>query len=327
MREDDTRHRKLTTPTTPPETPRSNWLGHLLVGLIVVGVAALLATRGHGLAPGVQPPSGHPAPPAELAGFRADAWMLPADDLLGFVEIPEGAFDMGTDKSRDPLAFDNERWSAAEPQGAVEVKSFFIGRFEVTVAQFLAFAHATGRRVDPQLAGARPAMPAAFVSWPDALAYCRWLEAQLKESPVTPARLKQRLQEGWHVALPSEAEWEKAARGGDGRRYPWGAEARRDRATYAAQAVTAVGSIPCPECAHGLSDMAGNVWEWTRSPYQPYPFDPRDDAGTVGTDAIWVMRGGAFNDSEQNIRTTTRGGADPGVRRPFIGFRLVISPG
>jgi formylglycine-generating enzyme required for sulfatase activity len=71
--------------------------------------------------------------------------------------------------------------------------------------------------------------------------------------------------------------------------------------------------------------MSGNVWEWTRSPYQPYPFDPGDDGGTVQSDALWVMRGGAFNDTEQMARATTRGGADPGVRRPFIGFRIVLT--
>ena len=71
--------------------------------------------------------------------------------------------------------------------------------------------------------------------------------------------------------------------------------------------------------------MSGNVWEWTRSPYQPYPFDPSDDRRELQADALWVMRGGSFADAERNVRTAIRGGADPGARRAFIGFRVVIT--
>ena len=71
--------------------------------------------------------------------------------------------------------------------------------------------------------------------------------------------------------------------------------------------------------------MSGNVWEWTRSPYQPYPFNPADDREGLEANALWVMRGGSFTDPERNVRTTTRGGGDPGVRRPFMGFRVAIS--
>lgn len=329
MREDVTRHGQLTAepqPTANGVLARSNWIGHLVVATIVIGVALLLQFRGHGPAPGAPLPPPGPSVPADVPGFRADAWFLPADDTLGFVEVPAGPFTMGSDKATDPLAFDNERWSSGQAQGTVDLPAFYIGRFEVTVAQFQAFAAATRRQVDPQALAAQPTHPVAFVSWPDALAYCRWLESELKASPSTPAALRGRLDAGWRVTLPSEAEWEKAARGTDGRRYPWGPDPRRDRANLAGQGPVPVGSIACPECAHGLSDMSGNVWEWTRSPYQAYPYDPTDDTKTAASDALWVMRGGAFSDSDQNARATTRGGADPGVRRPIIGFRVAIVP-
>ena len=84
-------------------------------------------------------------------------------------------------------------------------------------------------------------------------------------------------------------------------------------------------AFACTDCVYGLSDMSGNVWEWTRSPYQPYPYEPGDDSTTAGLDALWVIRGGSFNDGEQMARGATRGGADPGARRAFIGFRVVLS--
>jgi formylglycine-generating enzyme required for sulfatase activity len=251
--------------------------------------------------------------------------MLPADDMLGFVEVPSGPFIMGSDKATDPLAFDNETWSPTEPRGVVDLPAFYIARYEVTVAQFQVFVAATGKSVEPQTLSSPPVHPVAFVSWPDALAYCRWLEAAMKVSRTTPASLKESLNAGWHVTLPSEAEWEKAARGTDGRRYPWGNEARGDRANMRGDRTVAVGSMDCPECAHGLSDMGGNVWEWTRSPYQPFPYDPNDDSSTTTADALWVMRGGSFNDTEQTIRAATRGAADPGARRSFIGFRVALT--
>ena len=265
--------------------------------------------------------------PDALEGFRADAWFLPDDDLLGFVEIAAGSFTMGSDPAVDPRAFENERWSAGQAQGSVDLPIFAIGRYEVTVAQFRAFAAASGGTFAPETLRGAPDHPVGSVSWPDALAYCRWLEATLREWPDTPPRLRQWLDAGWRISLPSEAEWEKAARGADGRVYPWGDVPRRDRANFGGtDGPTPAGSFDCPECPFGLSDMSGNVWELTRSPYQPYPFDETDDARSLAGDALFVMRGGSFMDPEGTVRAAVRGGADPGVRRPFIGFRVVITP-
>jgi formylglycine-generating enzyme required for sulfatase activity len=248
------------------------------------------------------------------------------DTLPDLVEVAAGRFIMGADPSRDPLAFDNERWSASAGEGTVDLPTFFISRTEVTVGQYAAFAAAGKWTVAPETLAAPPAHPATFVTWPDALAYCRWLEATLKTASDTPAHVRQRLAEGWRVRLPSEAQWEKAARGTDGRRFPWGAEPRRDRANFAGSGTTPVGRFPCPECPYGLADMSGNVWEWTASPNQPYPYDPHDDGANLDADALWVMRGGHFGDEARLVRTTTRGAAEPGARRPFIGFRVALVP-
>jgi formylglycine-generating enzyme required for sulfatase activity len=264
--------------------------------------------------------------PAELAGFRADAWFLPDDSLLGFVEVSEGPFLMGSDRTLDPLAFDIERWSPTQARGTVDVPTFYIARYEVTVAQYAAFVRESGHRVaDLGALTGRPNFPVVSVAWTDALAYAGWLDGELRASDMTPQSLARLLREGWRITLPTEAEWEKAARGTDGRIYPWGNEPRAERANYQGPGLTRVGAFECPECPHGLADMSGNAWEWTRSPYQPYPYDPADDAQGLDVDALWVMRGGSFSDGPQNIRAAVRGGADPGARRPFIGFRLAIS--
>ncbi len=264
--------------------------------------------------------------PEEVPGFLAEVWQLPDDPLLGFVEIAAGSFLMGSDAVIDPMAFDIERWSSTNAQAVLELPTYYIGRFEVTVAQMRSFVQATGYPIDGQALGGAPGHPATFISWPDALAYSRWLDDVLRTSPDTPEVLSTLLEGGGQVTLPTEAEWEKAARGSDGRIYPWGSEPRPDRATYQARGTTAVGSHQCPECPFGLSDMAGNVWEWTRSPYQPYPYDPTEDFEDLENESLWVMRGGSFTDPAHFVRGANRGGADPGARRAFIGFRIAISP-
>lgn len=275
---------------------------------------------------GITPASAESATPSSaLTGLRADLGLLPDARLPGFVEIPAGPFLMGSDPAIDTLAYDVERWSADQPQGVVDVPAFLIGRSEVTVAQFAAFVGATGHETDPQTLAGPPLHPVSFVSWPDALAYCRWLEELLRESPATPPELRVLLTDGWRVTLPSEAQWEKAARGGDGRIFPWGNELRRDRANFATGRPAPVGEMDCPECAHGLRDMSGNVWEWTRSPWQPYPYDETDDREGLAGDPLWVMRGGSFADPVRNVRAAIRGAAGPDVRREFIGFRVVIA--
>ena len=145
----------------------------------------------------------------EVLGFLADAWQLPDDPLLGFVEITAGAFLMGSDATIDPMAFDIERWSGTNAQAVLELPTYYIGRFEVTVAQIRSFVQATGYPIDSQALSGAPEHPAAFISWPDALAYSRWLDKILRTSLETPEALSTLLEAGGQVTLPTEAEWEK----------------------------------------------------------------------------------------------------------------------
>lgn len=314
----------MTAPDTSATSPSTSVAGLLLLAAIIAGVAGWMATQHPD--PAAATTSAPPALPTELAGFRPDAWFLPDDALLGFVEIPAGPFKMGGDPTTDPLAFENERWSPTAPQGAVTLPAFYLARYEVTVAQFTAFVEASGFDAAPAALTSPPDHPVANVSWPDALAYCDWLDATLRAEPTTPATLRALLTDGWRVTLPTEAQWEKAARGPDGLVFPWGEVADRSRANYQSQGTTPVARYPCDDCPYGLADMSGNVWEWTRSPYQPYPFTAEDDTESLREDALWVMRGGSYTDPARNVRGAIRGGGDPGARRPFMGFRVALVP-
>jgi len=302
------------------KTTRGDFSVPLAAGVLVAAVVGslLIAQAGvdsSGLSEATQINRSDPGP---------ESWALPDDPRLGFVLIPAGDFLMGSDPSVDPLAYENERWSRDRAQGQVDLPEFLIGRHEVTVAQYEAFVRATDGR--PTMATPpSPDHPVTDVSWPEALEYGRWLQARLLEWPGTPATLRQRLEQGWVLTLPTEAQWEKAARGPDGRVYPWGNQPNADRANLRANRTVPVGSFACPECPYDVRDLIGNVWEWTRSPLQPYPYAASDDGNTLLEDALWVIRGGAFSDTEQNARAATRGAADPGARRPFLGFRLVLS--
>ncbi len=285
----------------------------------VLTTSVMLPGGAHAQAPSSSVAAAPPSP-----AFDAQFWHLPDETLLGFVEIPAGPFPMGSNPLIDPMAFENERWSETRRQGTVDLPQFYIARYETTIDQFLAFMEDANYRLVELSNAAGGNHPVSGVSWTDALAYARWLEAELKSSEQAPPELRSLLTSGWRLTLPNEAQWEKAARGTESRIYPWGNMARKDRANFGAAGTVPVGSIACPECPYGLSDMSGNVWEWTRSPYLPYPFDPENVAVNLQEDALWVMRGGSFNDVENNIRTAVRGAADPGARRPFIGFRLAI---
>lgn len=260
----------------------------------------------------------------KLNGVKNDFLYMPDDALLGFVEVLGGPFTMGSNPVRDRQAYENERWSQGQRQGTLEIETFYISRFETTIAQYAAFVDEAGMTSEEAALQGNPYFPVVGVTWAKAVAYTKWLDSKLRLANETPAQLKNALDAGAKVMLPTEAQWEKAARGTDSRIYPWGNTMNPEYVVYNTTSVAAVGSKPCEICAHGLADMSGNVWEFTRSPMQPYPYDGTNDAEDLSADALYVMRGGSFSDQAGNIRTATRGGVDPGVRNNSIGFRVII---
>jgi formylglycine-generating enzyme required for sulfatase activity len=244
------------------------------------------------------------------------------ESALGFsvVWVPGEPFLMGSDPEKDTGSRDSEF-----PQHQVTLPGYWIGRTLVTVAQYRAFVEESGYAIAHQgsLEGPQD-HPVVSVSWHDGLAYCRWL----------------RERSGLPVTLPSEAEWEKAARGTDGRIYPWGDQAPtqslcnyddNEGNTTPVGRYSPRGDSPCC-CA----DMAGNAWEWTRSlwgsdlmePEFGYPYDPQDGRENLvaGDNVLRVLRGGAFNDDARLVRCACRDRSLPDLYDWDGGFRVVVSP-
>jgi len=189
-----------------------------------------------------------------------------------------------------------------------------------------------------------PNRPVVGVSWYEALAYCAWLTDMMHD-----ARCRMQV---WHggqltaydlrpatcaVRLPTEAEWEKAARGGDGRRWPWSDEWVEGRANTEESGIgetSAVGCFPAGASPYGALDMAGNVWEWTStrwgraSAYRPdyaYPYDPADGREDPAGPDLRVLRGGSWVDSQRLSRCAFRYRVIPVDFLDNCGFRVVVS--
>jgi formylglycine-generating enzyme required for sulfatase activity len=285
--------------------------------------------------------------------FCAERFALPCSDDWGFIDIPAGPFRMGTAEcdweglmaqlgvtGRLKQNKDFREWFEAERypgDNSVALSSFSIARYAVTVAQFQSFAAATDQtaRFDRALRGSA-AWPVVGTTWREALEYCTWLTVQMRTS-VLATRFSTLYPAGWEITLPSEAQWERAARGASGgnpnptRVYAWEDDALDgERANVSVAKVgktSTVGLFPAGVSPEGCLDMIGNVWEWTRSAYVPYPYreyEDRDDVN-VSHDRK-VVRGGAFHDNQYNARCAFRYWRQPGDRNLSIGFRVCVSP-
>jgi formylglycine-generating enzyme required for sulfatase activity len=220
------------------------------------------------------------------------------------VYVPAGAFKMGSDAS-DPQAFDNEK-----PQHEVYLDGYRISRTEVTNAQYARCVEANACPAPDSEDYKRPELanrPVTDVSWSDANAYAQWVGGR----------------------LPTEAEWQKACRGADGRIYPWGNDAPTDKLLNYNDSIgrtTDVGSYPQGASPYGALDMAGNVWEWTSSVYKAYPYDALDGREDMNAGGERVLRGGAFLNDAGIVSCAFRYRYYPYNRYWSIGFRVVVSP-
>jgi formylglycine-generating enzyme required for sulfatase activity len=228
--------------------------------------------------------------------------------------LPELSFLYGD--AREPMRLDHP---------------FRIAIYPITNAQYQCFSDDKGYELDEWWQGladrpdpARPRWdypnhPRETVSWYEATAFCRWLTERLRE--------KGRLKEGWMARLPTEQEWERAARGADGREFPWGKEFQSGYANidetwgeegpYHVGQTTAAGIYPQGASPTDALDMAGNVWEWCFNPY-----DPED----TSADGPRVLRGGSWDGYRDLARCAFRYWGNPGYRGGLIGFRVCCAP-
>lgn len=257
--------------------------------------------------------------------------------------IPNASYPIGTTDEQAQLQAGHspeaEKWlergyfGREQPAFMVNVASFEMARFTVTVAEYQLFLADSGYGLrdywtdagwqwikkmgrkhpalwnDPRWT-ADTCLPVVGVSWYEALAYTRWLAAR----------------SGRPYRLPSEVEWEVAARGLDGRLYPWGNDFDVSRCNCRALRIgrpLAPGAFsPAGDSPFGLSDMAGNVSEWTQSLFRPYPVWPDDGRDDPQSSGQRVIRGGSWFSPEIRTRAAARGYNDADFSDDDVGFRL-----
>lgn len=285
---------------------------------------------------------------AQLGDPRSEVMTLAG---MEFCQVPAGPFLMGSRKG------EKDSFEEEYEQHEVDLAyDYAIGRYPVTVAQFAEFVERSGHRVWDEDALSGPAnAPVNWVRWPEALSFCRWLTETWKE--------EKRITEGWEVRLPSEAEWEKAARGGlevpssvgffpvgswpetstlelnpePARVYPWRGIFDANLGNSGETGIgrqSAVGCFPGGASPYGTEELSGNVWEWTQSifaadygaPPTKYPYVAGDGREDLDSPALRVLRGGAFGYVPWSVRCAVRYRDEPSARFIVIGFRVVVSP-
>ncbi len=235
---------------------------------------------------------------------------------MELMRVPAGKFLMGSTKE-NKSAFDGER-----PQHTVDIPyDYWMARFPVTNELFNAYAKSKGIKHPVDGWEKKKDHPVVSVKWADAMAYCQWLNSLLKGE----------LHSGLVLRLPTEAEWEKAARGTDGLEYPWGNTFDKNKCNTiegGKGGTTPVGLYsPQGDSPYGCADMSGNIWEWTHSLMKAYPYNGKDGREDEKASDARVLRGGSFDDGyEHNAHCASR----VGFRIRYIlrsgGFRVVASP-
>jgi formylglycine-generating enzyme required for sulfatase activity len=255
--------------------------------------------------------------PAAKNGTTGSVDMIKGKDGAPMILIPAGPFLMG---SNDGLP--NER-----PEHTVTLNAYYIDQFEVTAGRYQKFIESAKRDLPPtwddEAAQTLSDLPAVGMSWTDAAAYCKWAGRR----------------------LPTEAEWEKAARGTDGRRYPWGHMqpfvdiANYNRGVWVSEAITLVpvsSGLEGMSVRHGLKEggkspyglfhMAGNAAEWVADWYDREFYQKSPDKSPTGpaTGEKRVIRGGSWADLPTALRVTARFAAEPDFEERTIGFRCAM---
>lgn len=244
-----------------------------------------------------------PAPPPAPAGPRAGTVQKRGKDEAEMAFIPAAAFTMGdTHGDGEP---------AEKPTGSVQITAFWMDRLEVTFDQFGKFVQAGGYKPQGQWEQNKSRggnHPVVNVTWGDAGAYCRWAGKR----------------------LPSEAEWEFAARGTEGRKYPWGNQWDANRAAFRGNRggnnkTSPVGSYANGASPFGILDMAGNAWEWTASLEKPYPYNATDGREDPQVGGARVSRGGSWFTTQDLLRSSARDFPSAKSQNDKLGFRCAQS--
>jgi formylglycine-generating enzyme required for sulfatase activity len=209
--------------------------------------------------------------------------------------VPAGSFTMGSDN-----------WENEVPPHEVTLNAYYMDIYEVTNAYYKACVN-SGKCSPPKITSAfdnstYSNYPVVYVDWYQASIYCQWRGAK----------------------LPSEAEWEKAARGTDGRTYPWGEGIDPTFANYNATIPTEVGKYEKNKSPYGMYDMAGNVWEWTTSLAWDYPYKANDGRENPASSDLRTLRGGTWADNLSVATTPARSRFFPKDSSEYIGFRCFL---
>ncbi len=226
-----------------------------------------------------------------------------------FLKIPPGIFSLGEFGT-----------SCASPKHEFDIPyPYWIGRYAVTNGQYALFFKATGRKFN--FYNEKHSHPVTHIGWNDVQGYIRWLN-EVYGHQLPPS---------YCFRLPSETEWEKAARGNDGRVYPWGNEFSKNRCNTREGKIKDTTSVLkysiLGESPYGVANMAGNTWEWTRSIYKKYPYvlDENREVDEETDHYHFAARGGSFAGGQDLARVFMRNDWHPNIRNNVSGFRLAVT--